>query len=547
MSNETYSQFPIPRLDNPFDISDRRRNVIGHVSGRRTDIAAIVSGAPRAIILAGAPNIGKSMLISYLECLSPTDWSWRNELAPDYPSPEKLEHTYFIQVDLAHLEGIEDKGDLLNDFIDRCARPLYGTYKEKEPPAGRMSSRMLVSLLREIEDTTPDARYFLMIDTLDHLGRFNLPSFAQASRATNEQERGLALLDYCGAIRTMVNLMDEFRILGFIFSINNLPRSRVVDQFTHISADLARFTTMTLQIFSWLDTESLLAQEPDNFGKLLADAFAGAGISNIFTGNEQRWLRQQAGTHPYLLQQLCFYTFHLKQESMRQTGYWAELDETGKQQLIDWINESKGTFFDTAWKRLQKAIQDDPQTRARTAREFQECLQLFVQEKSDGEIRPEYWSSWGPELRYILSSEGIVRHDPYQKISLPGELLRLYLLQKAQAEGALATASLPPSFSGGHSYWLTIKRNNQQERLSLSALEYLLFQALLQHPKNCTEAELMRAAWKEQPLDKGAKGAFTQRMYHLRKKLRDRCGTEIIENRYGGLYSLNHPDWFQLE
>jgi hypothetical protein len=40
---------------------------------------------------------------------------------------------------------------------------------------------------------------------------------------------------------------------------------------------------------------------------------------------------------------------------------------------------------------------------------------------------------------------------------------------------------------------------------------------------------------------------FTQRMHHLRKKLREQCGTEIIENRYGGLYSLNHPEWFHLD
>lgn len=542
MQDEGSSRSPLPQINNPFDISDSKGNIIGHISGRRTDIAAIVGGVPRAIILAGAPNIGKSMLISYLERPLAAGWSWRDELVNDYP--EKLEKTYFIQVNLAHLEGIEDKDDLLNDFIDRCVRPLYKAYKAKEPPAGRMSSRMLVALLREIEDTTPDARYFLMIDTLDYLGIFNLPTFAKSSKASNEQERGLALLDYCGAIRTMVNLMDEFRILGFIFSINNLPRSRVVDQFTHISADLARFTTMTLQIFSWLDTESLLAQEPGNFGKPLADAFADAEISNIFTGNEQQWLRLQAGMHPYLLQQLCFYAFHLKQESMKQADSWTELDEAGKQQLIDWINESKGTFFDTTWKRLQKAIQDDPQTQARTRREFQECLQLFVQEQAGGEIKPEYWGSWGQELRYILSSEGIVRHDPYQKIFFPGELLRLYLVQKAQIEGMLVPASPPPSFSGGRNYWLFIRRNSQQERLSLSALEYSLFQTLLQHPRNCAESELKQAAWKEQTIDKGA---FTQRMYHLRKKLRDRCGTEIIENRYGGLYSLNHPDWFQLE
>lgn len=545
MPDEGSSQSLIPQLSNPFDILDTRGSIIGHISGRKTDIAAIVGGKPRAIILAGAPNIGKSMLISYLERSAAADWSWRNELASDYP-PEKLKHTYFIQVDLAHLEGIEDKDDLLNGFIDRCARPLYRTYKEKEPPAEHMSSRMLVDLLHEIEDTTPDARYFLMIDTLDRLGRFDeLPTFAQSSKASNEQERGLALLDYCGAIHKIVNLMDEFQILGFILSINNLPRSRVVDQYKDISADLARFTTMTLQVFSWQDTESLLAQPPSNFGKPLADAFTSAGIESIFTMIEQTWLRQQAGTHPYLLQQLCFYAFHLKQEYMKQVGSWTELDQTGRQQLIDWINGSKGTFFTTTWNRLQKAIQNDLGTQARTRREFQECLQLFVQEQTRGEIKPEYWGSWGQELRYILSSEGIIRHDPYQKICFPGDLLRLYLVQKAQSESTLAPASAPPLFPGSHNYWLSIRRNGQLERLPLSELEYLLFQALLQHPGNCTESELKRAAWKEQAI---VKGAFTQRMYHLRKKLRERCGgIEIIENHYGGQYSLNHPEWFQLE
>ena len=546
MQGEGLSQSAIPQLNNPFDISDSKGSVIGHISGRRTDIAAIVGGKPRAIILAGAPNIGKSMLISYLERSPAVGWSWRDELANDF-SRQTLETTHFIQIDLAHLEGIEDKDDLLNAFIDRCASALYKVYKKKEPPSGSMSLRMLVDLLREISDNAPNARHFLMLDTLDRLGRFNLPSFVQSSSASNEQERGLALLDHCQAIRNIVNLMDEFRILGFILSINNLPRSRVVDQFTHISADLARFTTMTLQTFTRQDTERLLAQEAGNFGKPLADAFAEAGIINIFTEDEQQWLRQQAGTHPYLLQQLCFYAFHLKQEYLKQTSSWTALDETGKQQLTDWTNESKGTFFATTWKRLQEAIRNDLQTQSRTTREFQECILLFVQAQSEEEIKPEYWNSWGRELRYILSSEGIVRHDPYQKIYLPGELLRLYLVQKAQVEGILALASPPPSSLSGHEHWLTIRRNGQQERLPLSALEYLLFQALLHHPKNCSESKLMQAAWKEQTIDKAAKGAFTQRMYHLRKKLRDRCGTEIIENRYGGLYSLNHSEWFQLE
>jgi len=43
---------------------------------------------------------------------------------------------------------------------------------------------------------------------------------------------------------------------------------------------------------------------------------------------------------------------------MKQAGIWAELDEIEKQQLIDWINESKGTFFATTGNRLQEAIQN---------------------------------------------------------------------------------------------------------------------------------------------------------------------------------------------
>jgi len=542
MQGERSFQFIISELNNPFDVADRKGAIIGHMSGRSTDIARIVNGKQSAIVLAGAPNIGKSMLISYLELSPRIGWSWRDELAKNSPR-EALDNTHFVQIDLAHLEGIENKDDLLQAFINRCASALYKVYKKEEPPPGMMSLRTLVDLLREVSKEEPDAHYFLMLDALDRLGRYNLPSFVQPSKAQTWQEYGLALLDHAQAIRTIVDLLDEFRVLGFILAINNLPRSKVADQFTHISADLARFTTMTLQTFTRQDTASLLAQESANFGKPLADAFAQAGIISIFSEAEQRWLQQQAGTHPYLLQQLCFYAFHLKQEYMKQSGTWAELDEIEKQQLIDWINESKGTFFATTWNRLQEAIQNDPQTRSKTDREFQECIQLFVQAQADREIKLEHWNSWGRELRYILSSEGIVRYDPYdlhQNISFPGELLRHYLIQQAQVHDS----SPAPSYLGGHGYWLTILHNNQKERLPLSELEYLLFKTLLQHPERCTDSQLIQAAWKEQPVDKTA---FTQRMFHLRKKLKDRYKMEIVENHYGGLYSLNHPEWFRLE
>jgi len=535
--------FPInlSALPSPFSMLDTK-GTIGHVSGRATDISDILSGGQSAIILAGAPHIGKSTLIQYLQLLPGAPWSWRNELADAF-SPRKLEQTHFAQIDLTHLEDIEDKNDLLSAFIRRCAEALHLAYKKDKAPTDMMSLRKLVQMLREINQDTPDARYFLTLDTIERLGRFGLSSFAQPSKAQSQQEYGLALLDHSNVIRTLVDLMGEFRVLGFILSIENLPRTKMVDQFMHISADLAGFATMTLKTFTREDTKKLLAQESTNFGEQFASIFVQAGINNIFSENEQQWLLQQAGTHPYLLQQLCFNAFHLKQAQVKLTGEWIELDANDQQQAIDGINERLSTFYANSWNRLQEAMQSDPQTRAKTMSDFQEFIEILSQPQQDVVIFPESWDGWGPEFHYILYSEGIVRYDAKQPIHAPGELLRRYLVQKAREMGAPVIASASSHAMTGKGYWLNIIRGAQKERLSLSELEYHLFKTLLQHPKNCTDTELMFAAWGK-PIDRSV---FTQRMYHLRKKLRERCEAEIIENRYGGLYSLNHPEWFQLE
>ncbi len=161
-------------------------------------------------------------------------------------------------------------------------------------------------------------------------------------------------------------------------------------------------------------------------------------------------------------------------------------------------------------------------------------------------IPVELWSSWGSEFRYNLYSEGIVRHDPYaqlEPIHVPGELLSCYLVQKAHEIGTPVTSYPSQNLISGRGYSLNIVRGVQKERLSLSELEYHLFKTLLQYPQNCKDTDLMFSAWGKSV----GKQVLTQRMYHLRTKLRERCGIEIIENRYGGLYILKHPEWFQLE
>src|SRR5712692_1073915 len=81
--------------------------VTSHVSGRSTDIASIVMGAQSAIILAGAPNIGKSALIRHLQSPPNIGWSWRDE-STELRDRLRLSEILFVQVDLRPLEGISN-------------------------------------------------------------------------------------------------------------------------------------------------------------------------------------------------------------------------------------------------------------------------------------------------------------------------------------------------------------------------------------------------------------------------------------------------------
>jgi DNA-binding response OmpR family regulator len=85
--------------------------------------------------------------------------------------------------------------------------------------------------------------------------------------------------------------------------------------------------------------------------------------------------------------------------------------------------------------------------------------------------------------------------------------------------------------------------DKQPQLLELSSLENALMKALLHQPGRCSEEALMRAAWGKFT----SKQVLTQRLFHLRKKLREACGEEMIENIYGGSYTLKHPEWFSWQ
>lgn len=534
-------------ITNPFLNIETSEAITGQVSGRSADITEIITQDQNAIILAGAPDIGKSSLMRYLQRSPTHDWSWRNELA-FLRDQLKLEDIHFVQMNLAPLEDIEDAGKLLERFIAQSVLTLQSVLPQDQPDASNITFELdlrgLRKLLRSICALTPGARYFLMIDAINRLRQPGTRSFPLQSMARTDQERGLALLDHCGAIRTLVDLLDEFKHFGVILSIESLPRSRVEHQFSYVSADLARFATMTLQAFAWNDVMPFLEQEAENFGISWASRFRELGASAIFSQAEQVWLREQAGTHPYLLHQFCIHAFEFKRERAIIYNRWAELEESDKKQLIERLHERLNTFLASLWKkRLQEALETGA---SETKSRFYEFTSLLAQKSTDDVIDATLWDYLGSELRYILYSEGIVRYDPFQPVHYPGSVLRAYLVQKAQESDARGSSVQQPvsSTTASAGRWLVIQRPEAQtERVSLSELEYRLIKALLRHPERSTDQELMREAWNRLI----ERGVFTQRMFQLRKKLRNHsAGIEIIENRYGGQYLLTHPEWLSL-
>ena len=514
---------------------DSSEAIIGRVSGRSTDITRIIMNEQSAIFLVGTPNIGKSTLIRYLQEYPKTEWSWREELA-DLQGQLNLEDIHFVQIDLTPLEGIEKSDELFALFVQQCTKALLNVYKpSSQAYSNQYELKELRSLLRTINRETPGTRYFFMLDSVERLGMPGMPSLPlSGSKAETPQERGLALLDRCNAIRTMVELIDEFTVFGVILSIESLPRPKIDDQFQHVSLDLARFTTITLQTFTGKDTVKLLSQEPEDFGISWARMFKTLGGDQIFFRSEQEWLRQQAGTHPYLLHQFCLYTFHFKQEYASIHGHWPELQEREKTQLSESINESLSPFLAHFWQRLGEVINKSEQ---KTKNSFYEFIGSLEHKQATNEIDPTFWYELGPELRYILYSEGIVRYDRLQPIHFPGSIISRYLIQKSNQEQTAL-----PVFTTGK--FLTISHPEEQSvSISLSELEYRLLKTLTQHPERCKEEVLMKGAW-GMLIDRSR---FTQRMHQLRKKLKDQgIGTEIIENSYGGFYSIKHPEWVNL-
>jgi DNA-binding winged helix-turn-helix (wHTH) protein len=518
---------------------DTSEAITGHVSCRRTDIAKIIMDEQSAIFLVGTQSIGKSTLIRYLQRTPEKEWTWREELR-HLNDRLQLNNIHFVQIDLTPLEGIEDSNALLSLFIKQCIKALSQIHQHgQQSSTSGFDLKELRLLLRTISRETPDARYFVMLDSVERLGMPGMRAFPPDSRARTSQERALTLLERCNAIHTLVDLVDEFTVFGVILSVESLPRPKIDDQFHHVSADLARFTSMILQAFTWDDTTQFLAQKPEDFGVRWANMFKILGGSCIFSRWEQEWLRQEAGTHPYLLQHFCYHTFRFKQEYANIHKVWPELQESDKTELIEMIKESLSPFLAHIWQRLQEAIKESsPETKGK----FNEFIHLIEHKRAEDEIDPIFWYELGPELRYILYSEGIVRYDRLRPIHFPGSILCQYLIQEAKENKESSEQIVSLSLTTGRN--LTINRpGDQLIVVSLSELEYRLLKTLTQHPERCTEHELMKGAW-------GMlieRSRFTQRMHQLRKKLKEQgVGTEIIENSYGGFYSLNHPEWLYL-
>lgn len=529
-------------LSNPF-IDNRPQIIPGRVSCRNTEIHDIVASRQNALILAGRPNIGKSTLIRYLQLPAEAPWSWRNELEEEAENRKTLDAIHFAQIDLKPLLiDFRDGNDLLRIFIEECTRALYRVYKPGENYSD-LTLKGLYRLLNTISDeASEETHYFLILDNIERLGEFYMQLSDIKNETKKPQEYGITLLDRCRAIRTIIDLIDEFKFFGFLLSIESLPKARVVDQFTYISADLARFTTKTLQIFTISDSRKFLAQRIKDFKGRDSNNGNDYDLSDnrpLFTKEEQSWVLELTGSHPYLLQQCCYYLFQFKAYLAREAG----IQDSDKMQLLSVINEQIGTFLSNTWKRLQEAIKNSTDIE-KVEKQFQAFVALCASKKAEATLDFPFWDSLDPELRYILYSEGVVRYDLFRPVQFPGTILRDYLIQKVNEKNKI-NLSQPSSESSEQGHWLHISRPGMETRhIGLSKLEYRLLKTLIQHAEYCTEQELIQNAW----VRGTERSNFTQRLFKLRKKLEEQLdGLDIIENRYGGIYSLTHPDWFELD
>lgn len=532
-------------MRNPFhSIIDTPESDLPSISGRSADIREIITGGTGAMILASAPMMGKTSLLRYLQC-RPGAWSWRNEVE-DLQAVLDLDHAHFLMVDLRPLEDIVNTDELLTRFIQQCIEALQIVGKMKESYSG---FRGLRTLIQDMTRQNEDARYYLMFDSIDRLQRPGMPIPAFTSKEKSPQERSLALLNHSGALHLLVDLLDEFNQFGVILSLESRPLPKISDQFTMISSDLARFRTLLLQTFTREDTLNFLQRQPTIFEPEWERRFQKLGVATFFSVSEQAWLYEQAGTHPYLLQQCCFHAFELKQQHAARCDQWLELESRDRDQLIELMNEQVSTFLYRTWKRVSEALE-------KSSLEAAERFRNFVVEhrwkRASEEIDQITWDQLGKELHFILRNEGIVRYDPLASIYYPGALCMASLVQRAQVRdnGDDEQPGKSPGMREDHLWTAPGQKtlqitlpDREPASIPLSELEYRLLKVLLQHPKKCSEAELMQAAWGRLI----SRSVFTQRMHHLRKKLRNYTGDEdVIENRYGGIYLLNHAEWLEI-
>lgn len=534
-------------LPNPFLNRTKQPVFTGFVSGRSADIREIIMGEQSAILLAGAPHIGKSALIRYLQndC---GGWSWRDELKELSLSIE-LEDIHFAQIGLTPLET-ETEDSFLKAFQKQCALTVQSMYyrnKEHEKQTFTLDLKGLRELLRHESRENPEARYFVMLDAIERLGRMSMQHVNEDNRRVREQDKGLVLLQERDAIHTLVDLNDEFSNFGTILTIEVLPLPSLGHQFSHtspyLSADLARFTTMTLKAFTWEDAIRFLQQPPESFGQEWVNQFRALQASNVFSPEEQTWLLEQAGTHPYLLQQVCFHAFSWKQKRASLAGKWSDLEDADKGYIVDTVNERLNTFLTNIWKRLQEALAE---SKLETGHQFYKFL-FAPKAKPNTVIAGTTWNACESQLRYILSTEGIVCFDGMQQVRYPGSVLLHFLIQQIQ-EGSeqMSTGTASSLSPRARNYLLAVTMpEGEPTHVPLSELEYRLMQTLLQHPLSCTEDTLMMGAWGK----KIKHSSLGQRIYQLRKKLENYLGGDIdfIGNRYGGVYYLNHPEWLRLE
>jgi hypothetical protein len=475
-----------------------------HFVGRLEALRHLLRVLPSIVGITGPEYIGRTSLLRFLNDPRAYD-RWQRTV----PNPTaarqvvaQLRQWRFFYLDLRRFLTTNDTQERSYEFLralDRALRQfLHEPGIDGDTPATTEGTFDLVRRIRRNLSTGPlaEQQVCLLLDSADLLMR-NSPA------CQRNPEHWLGNTSIPTTVALLVETAPNF---GVVLAATQ----SAIDQreLSSISPVWARMVPMRLGPLTAEEARVLVALTPDD-----------APAWQRFSPEEQDWLLEQAGTHPYLLQGLCYLMFEAHHDHREATGQWEPLTDAEREEVLHMAHHT----FDSICLRIGKEIAQRIWPKEPEVDLLHKLARTLIAHHN---MATEY------DLRDALKGYGLL--VPYQ--SRPCELFVASVSRNAEFSRAAAPTVAPPPPPAVAAGRIRVRMPDGAWRVvRLSPLEYRLLAAL----KRAGSAEvsreaLMTAGW-GQPV---SLSTFSQRLHQLRRKLHDVLGADCIENTYGSGYRL---------